>query len=108
MEHRIAKHLRPFFGAKEPTEITTALLEQYVSLRAGHAAPATVNRELAYLKRALRLGYRHEPQLVIAVPAIPMLPIHKNVKRGGVPSEHRNQQRLLESDTVLDKNEKPP
>ena len=24
VEHRVAKHLRPFFGAKEPTEITAA------------------------------------------------------------------------------------
>ena len=108
LEHRVAKHLRPFFGAKEPTEITAVLLEQYVASRADHAAPATVNKELAFLKRALRLGYWHEPQFVSAIPAIPMLPVLKNVKRSGIASEHRNQQRLPESDTVQDRNEKPP
>ena len=34
MEHRVAKHLRPFFRAKEATEIAAALLEQYVASRA--------------------------------------------------------------------------
>lgn len=48
VEHRVAKHLRPFFGAKESTEVVTApLLEQYVASRASHAAPATVKKELA-------------------------------------------------------------
>jgi hypothetical protein len=108
VEHRVARHLRPFFGAKEPTEITAALLEHYVTSRADRAAPATVNKELAFLKRALRLGYRHEPQFVCQVPTIPMLPIHKNVNGSAAPSEHRNHGRLLESDTVQDKNEKPP
>jgi hypothetical protein len=109
VEHRVAKHLRPFFGAKKPIEVTATLLEQYVGSRAINAAPGTVNKELAYLKRAFRLGYRHEPQLVSAVPPMPMLPIHKNsiLKRGFSP-EHRNNPRLLESDTVLDNNEKPP
>lgn len=30
VEHRVDKHLRPFFGTKAPFEITVALLEQYV------------------------------------------------------------------------------
>ena len=110
VEHRVAKHLRPFFGAKEPIEVTATLLEQYVGSRAGNAAPATINKELAYRRRAFRLGHRHEPQLVSAVPPIPTLPIHKHniLKRLGVRSERRNHHRLLESDTVQDKNEKPP
>jgi hypothetical protein len=66
VEHRVAKHLRPFFGTKRPFEITLTLLDQYVGSRADKAAPATVNKELAYLRRAFRLGYRHEPQLVEA------------------------------------------
>jgi hypothetical protein len=110
VDHRVTKHLRPFFGAKEPIEVTATLLEQYVGSRAGNAAPATVNKELAYLRRAFRLGHRHEPQLVRAVPPIPTLPIHKHniVKRLAVRSERRNHHRLLESDTVQDKNKKPP
>ena len=105
VEHRITKHLRPFFGAKEPTEVTVTLLEQYARSRASDAAPATINKELAYLRRALRLGHRHEPQLLSAVPPIPTLPIqkHRILRRAGLRSEHRNQRRLLESDMVLDK-----
>ena len=109
VEHRVAKHLRPFLGAKEPTEITVALLEQYVASRADRAAPATVNKELAFLKRALRLGDRHEPLLVNAIPPIVTLPIHKNlIDRKGLLPEHRNNPRFAESDTVQDRNEKPP
>jgi hypothetical protein len=47
VEHRVAKHLRLFFGTKEPTEVTATLLEQYAGSRASHAAPATINKELA-------------------------------------------------------------
>src|SRR5437899_8642508 len=78
VEHRVAKHLRPFFGTKRPFEITLTLLDEYVGSCAGKAAPATVNKELAYLRRAFRLGYRHQPQLVEAVPTIHRLPISKN------------------------------
>jgi hypothetical protein len=78
VEHRVAKHLRPFFGMKKPFEITLTLLDEYVRSRAGKVAPATVNKELAYLRRAFRLGYRHEPQLVEAVPTIRRLPIGKS------------------------------
>ncbi|MGI9070433.1 MAG: hypothetical protein ACR2JB_03655 [Bryobacteraceae bacterium] len=77
VEHRVAKHLRPFFGTKRSFEIILILLDQYVGSGADKAAPATVNKELAYLRRAFRLGYRHEPQLVEAVPTICMLPISK-------------------------------
>jgi hypothetical protein len=74
VEHRVAKHLRPFFGTKRPFEITPTLLDEYVGSRAGRAAPATVNKELAYLRRAFRLGYRHEPP----IPSIRKLPISKS------------------------------
>jgi hypothetical protein len=77
VKHRIAKHLRPFLGTKRPFEITLTLLDQYVGSRAGKAAPATVNKELAYLRRAFRLGYRHEPQLLEAIPNICRVPISK-------------------------------
>jgi hypothetical protein len=42
------------------TNITTAAVERYKSLRLKDgAAPATLNRELAALKRMYRLGLRH-------------------------------------------------
>jgi hypothetical protein len=116
VEHRVTKHLRPFFGTKRPFEITAGLLEQYVESRAGNAAPATVNKELAYLRRAFRLGYRHEPQLVEAVPVIRMLSISKRqtLEHDVLMSEQlvrrlesqirAEDQQPSESDTVLDNN----
>ncbi len=124
VEHRVDKHLRPFFGTKAPFEITVALLEQYVGSRKGKAAPATVNKELAYLRRALRLGYRHDPQLVDVVPSIPLLPIGKSriFAHDDPISEQLNQRLVLQlerhirakdrqlsgSDMVLDKNAESP
>ncbi|HEY3937244.1 MAG TPA: hypothetical protein VGL97_07420 [Bryobacteraceae bacterium] len=120
VEHRVAKHLRPFFGTKKPFEITATLVERYVASRASNAEPATVNKELAYLRRAFRLGYRHQPQFVETVPVIRMLPIcnSPSSKHNGIILDRRNHQLLrrleehlkaedeqpLESDTVLDKN----
>ena len=114
VEHRVAKHLRPFFGTKRPFEITLTLLDQYVGSRAGNAAPATLNKELAYLRRAFSLGYRHQPQLVEAVPTIRRLPIKqkrnlpaRRLRVGAAQLAARRKlkyQQTVESDTVLDKN----
>ena len=51
------------------------------------AAPATINKELAYLRRAFRLGLRHEPQLVERVSKVRMLPVG-NAREGIVEHEH--------------------
>jgi hypothetical protein len=116
VEHRMAKHLRPFFGTKRPFEITLTLLDEYVGSRADNAAPATVNKELAYLRRALRLGYRHEPQLVEALPTIRRLPNSKK-RNFAAQSPHvgavqfcgflarLKTSNVFESDTVPDNNE---
>jgi hypothetical protein len=42
---------------------------------------ATINRELAILRRAFRLGYEHDPQLVFRVPVIKALK-EDNVREG--------------------------
>ena len=122
VEHRVAKHLRPFFGTKKPFEITATLVYDYIQSCADKARPSTVNKELAYLRRALGLGYRHDPQLVKVVPPIPIVPlIHIPIsERTDAAAEQVNQQliRQLEqhiqrkdrhssgSDMVLDKNAK--
>lgn len=87
VERRIEKHLRPFFGSKKAVEVTTTAIKKYVTLRTAMAKPGTVNKELAYLRRAFRLGFRHEPPLVDKVPYIRMLPLN-NARRGIVPYEH--------------------
>jgi integrase len=45
------------------------------------AAAATINRELALLRRAFQLGYRADPPMVVRVPHIPKLP-EDNVRTG--------------------------
>jgi integrase len=59
-------------------------------MRAGQAEPATVNKELAYLRRAFRLGFQNEPQLVEKVPKFRMLPVD-NARTGILPHEKYRQ-----------------
>lgn len=74
-ELRIEKHLRPFFGNKRAIAVNTDAIKKYTAMRAREAEAATVNKELAYLRRAFRLGFQNEPQLVERVPTFRMLPV---------------------------------
>jgi site-specific recombinase XerD len=68
------------FGGSKAIDITAAVVERYKSLRLkDKAAPATVNRELATLKRMFRLGVRQG--MLTTVPFISMLAEH-NVRKG--------------------------
>jgi hypothetical protein len=54
---RINKHLRPFFGAHRLTEITPALVRDFITRRqAAGASNATINRDLITLKRMYTLA----------------------------------------------------
>jgi site-specific recombinase XerD len=76
---RLPKLADVFAGAKA-IDVTTAAVERYKSLRLKDgAAPATLNRELAALKRMYRLGLRHG--LVATMPYISLLTEH-NVRKG--------------------------
>ena len=67
------KHLRTSFGGKKlARKITPSEIKRHVASRlAARAANATVNRELAALKRAFRLGM--EAELVDSMPRITLL-----------------------------------
>ena len=80
VEGRVRVHLTPFFAGKRMSVITTAHVRTYSNRRlAEGAAPATVNRELAILKRAYSLAIQGGTLSVR--PHIPMLR-EQNVRIG--------------------------
>jgi integrase len=91
---RIDKHLRPFFGAHRLTEITTALVRDFITRRqAAGASNATINRDLITLKRMYTLAV--QDGTLTSKPYIPLL-IEQNVRRGFFePEQCRRVQRHL-------------
>ena len=85
-KQRIEKHLRPFFGHKLATVVGTAAIKEYIAKRFALAEPATVNKELSFLRRAFRLGLEQEPPLATRVPRIRMLKVD-NTRTGIVNFE---------------------
>ena len=55
---RWKNHIEPFFGRRRATQVTTAVINEYIDERlSAGAAVATINREIALLRRMFRLGY---------------------------------------------------
>lgn len=75
-------HLKPFFGVLRAVEVTSELIARYVDARQRQSAKnATINRELAALKRMFRLGHQATPAKVQRMPAFPHLS-ENNVRKG--------------------------
>jgi len=80
VEARIRLHLGPYFRGRRMVSITTADVRNYVRDRQEEgAANATINRELAILKRAFKLA--KEARLLFYIPKISMLK-ESNVRTG--------------------------
>ena len=72
VESRLRNHLLPFFGRKRTHTINTTHVQEYIQGRlAAGASNASINRELAALKRAFNLGFRAEK--IAKKPYIPKL-----------------------------------
>ena len=75
-------HLKPFFAHRRAASVSSDLIVQYVDSRQQQrAANATINRELAALKRMFRLGAQATPPKVNRVPHFEMLE-ERNVRTG--------------------------
>jgi integrase len=65
-------HLKDAFGDRKAAFVTTEDLNRYIVKRHDEGAKnATINRELALLRRAFRIGYNTRPRLVPEVPFFP-------------------------------------
>jgi integrase len=73
-EQRWKKRLTKKFGGLRAANVTTASLDQYVAwCREQGLANATINRDLAALKRAFNLAWRSTPRRIKDVPTFPHL-----------------------------------
>ena len=82
VEHKWKKHLEPFFGTMRAVDVSTDAIDRYIEQRKTKAAEnATINRELAILRRAFFLAYRSRPRKVYEVPPFPRL--EENAPRDG-------------------------
>lgn len=81
-EARWRLHLKPFFGHLRAVEVSSDLVSRYVDERQQAGAEnATINRELACIKRMYHLGQRATPPKVYRVPAFPRLS-ENNIRKG--------------------------
>ena len=82
MQARWELHLKPFFGSLRALDVTSTTIERYVDERMTEGATnATINRELAALKRMFRLGHYATPPQVLRLPRFPHL-AENNTRKG--------------------------
>jgi integrase len=92
-------HIAPFFAPLRASQVTSELIAKYVDLRQSEGAQnATINREMAALKRMFRLGMYATPPKVLRLPKFPKL-MEDNVRKGFL--EDSQYSKLLEANPEL-------
>src|SRR5512139_384657 len=96
---RSARNLKKTFGGMRATEITTAKIKDHIERRMEKGlSNASINRELAALKRMFHLAAECTPPKVSMIPYIPMLK-ESNVRKGFFePHEYRAVKDVLPED----------
>ncbi len=90
---RLKSHIRPALGELRAAEFGSSQLRRYKAQRQREeAANATINRELAIIKRAFSLAADHDPPKVAYVPRVAMLD-ENNIRTGFL--ERDQYERLL-------------
>lgn len=80
LERRLTLHLLPFFGDRRMIALTTPEIRAYTDQRLSEGAtPASINRELAIVKRAFSLAMKDGT--LVQKPHVPML-AERNVRTG--------------------------
>lgn len=78
---RIELHLAPYFAGLRVAEITSAIVSRYAAERKESGAQAaTINRELALIRRALRLAARNGD--IVTAPHVSLLDESRNARQG--------------------------
>lgn len=81
-ERRWNVQLKPFLGGRRAVDVSSDVLARYVDRRQEAGAQnATINRELAALKRMFSLGAKATPAKVLRMPAFPHLR-EDNIRKG--------------------------
>ncbi len=82
VERRLKLHILPVLGDVRAAQLGTEHLKRYIARRReDKASPATINRELAIIRRAFSLALRSDPPKVLRAPHVPML-AEKNIRTG--------------------------
>jgi integrase len=82
MERKLEAHVRPALGQVRIADLTTGHIKRYVDFRRSEgAANATINRELAIVRRAVRLAIAGDPPLIGRLLPVRLLP-ERNVREG--------------------------
>ena len=82
VESRLRLHILPQLGAVRLADFGTQHVRRYIALRQQQeAANASINRELAILKRAFSLGVKNDPPLLNRLIYVPML-AENNIRTG--------------------------
>jgi integrase len=88
VERRLRKHLLPYFGNIAANELGTDDLNQYVEKRHNEGASnATINREMAALRRVLNIARASTPPRVRTLPVFPHLT--ENAPRQGFVEDQK-------------------